>query len=200
MLEICPTPPIYTPLPIPLIKSLNIQTPRQPHIPRTRPHAHAKPPRRHNPLLPRRIPITQIPPPQIKRRRPARTRRQFQLGKTPELLGRGSRRRGREHEVQLRDLGAVDAAAVGDGCGDGCHGLPEVGGAAGDGGARGRARGGGGGDFEGGVGEVCVGWEGVSLLWAKGGVGVSEKGGGADLHNPKPNSYRGSMPAASKWR
>lgn len=136
-------------------KLTNNNLPIQPRIPRARPDHNTNFPLRHNPRLPADIPITQIPPPELKLGHLALPDAQLQLGEPPELA---HRRVGRwQRHVELRNLGAGDGAAVGDGRRDGRHRVPERGGATGDGGARGGAGGDGGRrDGELLVGEVCV--------------------------------------------
>lgn len=140
----------------------NSDLPRQPHIPRTAPHIHAKLPTRHHPLCP--IPNTQIPPPQLERRSTASSHSEIDLIESSELLRRRIRTRGIP-QVQLRHLGTRHTTRVGNLRGDGGHGFEEVGWATGGFGSGSGAGGWGPGYAKGVVGEVSVGW--VSQLVTK---------------------------------
>lgn len=147
-----PAVPPYKPttFKVPLLHGNN---PLKPHIPTRSPHHNPKLPLGNDPLP---IPVTQVPPPHVKRRRPALPRLERHLVEAPELPRRRVGRRVREGDVQLGDLGAGDVARVGDGGGDGRYGLEEVGGPAGGEGAGCGAGGGGGVDCDVGVLEGCV--------------------------------------------
>jgi hypothetical protein len=151
-----PTSHTFQKYPSHSIDPLNNNLPRQPHIPTTRPNKNIVTPTNHRPRPRRRIPNTQIPPPQLKRRRPTRPSLDLQLCETPKLLERLASTR-RVPYVQLRDFGARDAAGVGDVGGYGCDCVEEVDGATGAFGAGCWAGGGFTGDGETGVGKVCVG-------------------------------------------
>lgn len=127
---------------------LNGNSPLKPHIPTRSPN--------HNPKLalgndPLPIPVTQVPPPHIERRRPTLPRLERHLVEAPKLPRGRLGRRVREGDVKLGDLGASDVARVGDGGGDGRYGLEKVGGATGGDGAGCGAAGGGGVDCDVGV-------------------------------------------------
>jgi hypothetical protein len=91
--------------------SLHHNLPHQSHIPTTRPHKHSKLPTRHTPLP--ALPHTQIPPSQLKRRRPTRPSLELQLCEPPQLFRRLAGA-GWVPDIQLRHLSACDAARVRD--------------------------------------------------------------------------------------
>jgi hypothetical protein len=99
---------------------------RQPHIPRTRTHIDRKLTTRHHPSLPRRIPITQIPSSEIECCGSAGASIQLELVEPSQLLRRHRRGRSGIAQVELGYFCAGNAAGVGDLCGDGCDGRPEV--------------------------------------------------------------------------
>jgi hypothetical protein len=107
-------------------------SPRKPDISRAGANTNGKRARRHNPVLPGDIPVTQIFPTEVERRRATGSGREAQLGEAAELLRGSSWGRRWESDVQLSDLRAGYCTRVRDRRRDRGDRVEQIGSATGD--------------------------------------------------------------------
>ena len=133
------------------------QRARQPDVARAGADDDAEAAGGYDPVLLARVPVAEILAAEVEGGDAAGAGRELELGEAPQLARwRVGRRGRRQRDVQLRDLGTLDAAGVGDAGRNRRHRLEQVGTAAGHRFARGgaglrRRR-----DLEVGIRKVCI--------------------------------------------